>query len=93
MFVPQAAKKARKRINIVQGSPSQGGFKRGYQSFVSDSRTPFDALNDLTNATLDQDNLPRPRESLVLFGDQPVGSLLGAGTFITIRSGIPACQY
>ena len=39
--------------------------------------------------TLDQDNLPRPRESLVLFGGQPLGACLGFGTFVKIVSGVP----
>lgn len=89
MFTPSQKRKGRKQINIVQGSAANGGFKRGYQSFVSDSRTPFDALSDMTNVTLDQDNLPRPRQSLVLFGGQPLGAMLGVGTFIKIVSGQP----
>jgi len=89
MFTPSQKRKGRKQINIVQGSAANGGFKRGYQSFVSDSRTPFDALSDMTNVTLDQDNLPRPRQSLVLFGGQPLGAMLGVGTFIKIVAGQP----
>jgi len=89
MFTPSQKRKGRKQISIVQGSAANGGFKRGYQSFVSDSRTPFDALSDMTNVTLDQDNLPRPRQSLVLFGGQPLGAMLGVGTFIKIVSGQP----
>jgi hypothetical protein len=89
MFVPKPTPKRRKEINITQGAPSGGGWKKGYQSFVTDSRTPLDALNDLTNATLDQDNLPRPRPSLILFGSQPLGTVLGVGTFIKIVSGVP----
>lgn len=50
---------------------------------------PLDALADLTNATLDQDNLPRPRPSLVLFGAQPLGEMLGVGTYIKIVGGKP----
>jgi hypothetical protein len=89
MFSPKPSNDRVKTLNIVQGSPDQGGFKRGYQSFVTDSRMPHDGLADLTNATLDQDNLPRPRESLVLFGEQPLGSLLGVGTFIKVVAGVP----
>ena len=83
------SKKRRKSIELTQGAPSQKGFKRGYQSFVTDSRMPFDALADMTNVTLDQDNLPRPRPSLVPFGQQPLGIGLGFGTFIKIVSGHP----
>jgi len=89
MFVPKNTPTKRKLINLTQGSPSQSGFARGYQSFTQDSRTPHDALSDLTNATLDQDNLARPRPSLVLFGEQPLGAVLGAGTFVKIVSGSP----
>jgi len=89
MFQPKAIPKKRKAINIVQGSASQRGFKKGYMSFVTDSRMPIDALADLTNMTLDQDNLPRPRESLVLWGGQPLGEVLGVGTFVKIVSGQP----
>lgn len=89
MFIPSQIKSRNKVIELVQGSPSQRGFKRGYQSFTQDSRTPLDALSDLTNATLDQDNLPRPRPSLILFGGQPVGTVLGVSTYIKNVSGTP----
>jgi len=89
MFQPQPVRKRRKEINITQGAPSAKGFKRGYQSFVTDSRTPLDALSDLTNATLDQDNLPRPRPSLVLMGEQPLGTGLGFSTYIDTSTGTP----
>lgn len=89
MFTPSQTKKQRRKIDITQGSPENKGFKKGYMSFVTDSRMPFDALADLTNATLDQDNLPRPRESLVLYGEQPLGTSLGFGTFIKVVSGVP----
>ena len=88
-FTPRASQKQRRVINIVQGSSSGRGFKKGYQSFITDSRMPIDALADLTNSTLDQDNLPRPRESLVLFGVQPLGTVIGVGTFTKIVSGNP----
>lgn len=89
MFVPRAKTKQKKMINLIQGSAAQRGFGKGYMSFVTDSRMPVDALADLTNATLDQDNLPRPRESLVLWGGQPLGTMLGVGTFVKIVSGLP----
>jgi hypothetical protein len=88
MFTPSPVKKRRIPISVTQGAPSQSGFKLGYQSFVEDSRMPLDALADLTNCTLDQDNLPRPRPSLILFGEQPLGTVLGIGTFIKIVSGV-----
>jgi hypothetical protein len=84
-----ASKRRRKEVSVTQGGPAGGGFKKGYMSFVTDSRMPFDALADLTNMTLDQDNLPRPRPSLVEFGEQPLGTMLGVGTFIKIVAGVP----
>lgn len=89
MFTPTTIKKNRKEISLTQGSPKGGGFKKGYMSFTQDSRMALDALADLTNATLDQDNLPRPRPSLVEFGEQPLGTVVGVGTFIKIVSGRP----
>ena len=89
MITPRPGKKRRKLIDVTQGAPSQNGFKKGYQSFVTDSRMPFDALADMTNVTLDQDNLPRPRPSLILYGQQPLGTGLGFGTYVKIVSGIP----
>ena len=89
MYAPTPIKKRRKAISITQGAPSSGGFRKGYQSFTTDSRMPLDALADLTNATLDQDNLPRPRPSLVLFGEQPLGELLGGSTYIKLNGGTP----
>lgn len=89
MFTPRQSTKKRKQIAITQGAPSGGGFKKGYMSFTTDSRMAFDALADLTNATLDQDNLPRPRPSLVLHGEQPLGTMLGVATFVKIVSGVP----
>lgn len=89
MFVPKNTPKKRKIIELIQGSPGQGGFQLGYQSLVTESRTSLKALSDMTNADLDQDNLPRPRPSLVLFGSQPLGPIIGIGTFIKIVSGVP----
>lgn len=89
MFTAKPIQGRRKIIDLIQGSPGQRGFAKGYLSFVQDSRMPLDALSDLTNATLDQDNLPRPRPSLILFGEQPLGTVLGIGTFIKIVSGQP----
>lgn len=92
MFTPQAIPKQRKNIAITQGAPSQKGFRKGYMSFTQDSRMALDALADLTNATLDQDNLPRPRPSLILMGEQPLGTGLGFSTYINTTTGV-AVKY
>lgn len=89
MFTPSPKTTNRRKLDITQGAPDDGGFKRGYMSFISDSRMPLDGLADLTNMTLDQDNMPRPRPSLILFGEQPLGTGLGFSTYIKIVSGLP----
>ena len=89
VYVAPQKRTKRRVINVTQGAPSDRGFKKGYQSFITDSRMPIDALADMTNITLDQDNLPRPRPSLVEYGEQPLGTVLGVGTFIKIVSGQP----
>lgn len=89
MYTPKLVKKQRKVISLTQGSPKDKGFKAGYMSFTQDSRMRLDALADLTNATLDQDNLPRPRPSLVLMGEQPLGAVVGTGTYINTTTGTP----
>lgn len=89
MYSPKPTQKVRKAINITQGSPKGNGFRKGYMSFTQDSRMALDALADLTNATLDQDNLPRPRPSLVLMGEQPLGTGLGFSTYIDTTTGVP----
>ena len=89
MYTPPTTKKSRRVIDITQGSPKSGGFRKGYMSFTQDSRMALDALADLTNATLDQDNLPRPRPSLVLMGEQPLGTVLGVSTYIDTTIGVP----
>lgn len=83
------SRSSRRKIDLTQGSPESKGFKKGYVSYVADSRTPLDALSDMTNMTLEQDNLPRPRESLVPYGEQPLGTGLGFDTFIKIVAGLP----
>lgn len=76
-------------FEIVQGAREDGGFKRGYVSAPVDSRVPLDALSDLTNAELDQDNLPRPRPSLIRYGGAMVGECIGIDTFIKTVLGLP----
>jgi hypothetical protein len=84
MFTPQQQRKARRAINLQQTS-----FAKGYMSTLSDSRMPLDALSDMTNMILEQDAVPRPRPSLIPYGVQPVGKVIGKGKFIKLVSGQP----
>lgn len=84
MFVPQQQKKARKAVDIKQTK-----FNKGYISTLADSRIPNDALSDTTNITLEQDGLPRPRPSLVAYGQDLLGTCIGMGTFTKLVAGVP----
>lgn len=76
----------KKPINIPQPS-----FPKGYVSTLYDSRTPIDALTDMTNMTLEQDSVPRPRPPFVAYGNAFLGTCIGIGKFTKMVSGKP--QY
>jgi hypothetical protein len=50
---------------------------------------PQNGLSDMTNAWLTQDSLPTPRPSLVRYGAQPLGTMIGVSTFTKIVAGRP----
>lgn len=50
---------------------------------------PKDALAAMTNMWLTQDGLPTPRPSLIRYGEQPLGTVLGIDTFNKDVSGAP----
>lgn len=50
---------------------------KGTVSAYDDGRTPADGLKASGNAVLDQDGTVRPRPSLVRYGTQPTGTILG----------------
>ena len=50
---------------------------KGTVSAYDDGRTPTDGLKASGNAVLDQDGTVRPRPSLVRYGTQPTGTILG----------------
>ena len=84
MFTPAKGQKKRKPVNVQQTK-----FNKGYISTLADSRIPQDALADTLNISLEQDGLPRPRPSLIRYGEQPLGTVIGVGTFTKIVSGEP----
>lgn len=67
-----ARRKTRREVNIHQNS-----FAKGYISTIDDSRRPNDSFSDLTNMEIVQDNIPRPRPSLVEYGTQPDLNIIG----------------
>ncbi len=66
----------RKVINI-----SQPAFPKAYLSTIANSRRPIDSLADMTNMELTQDNIARPRPSLVRYGTQPANPVIGRGKY------------
>lgn len=55
----------------------QLGFLQGYQSTLDDDRKSADGLKTAANVVLEQNGTVRPRPSLVLYGSQPTGTVLG----------------
>lgn len=53
-------------------------WRKGYSSDLDDARTPQDGLRASNNVLLDQDGVIRPWMSLVEFGPQPEGTILGS---------------
>lgn len=84
MFTPAKGQKKRAPVNIEQTK-----FNKGYISTLADSRIPNDGLADTLNISIEQDGLPRPRPSLVRYGEQPLGAVIGMGKFTKIVSGVP----
>jgi len=83
MFVPsrnRPKRKTRRPVNI-----SQHEFSKGYMSTIANSRRPLNSFADLTNMEIVQDSIPRPRPSLVAYGEQPPYPVVGRGKFTKNR--------
>jgi hypothetical protein len=52
-------------------------WEQGTVTAYDDGRTPTDGLRGSGNVVLDQDGTLRPRPSLILYGEQPTGTILG----------------
>lgn len=52
-------------------------WEKGTVTAYDDGRTPIDGLRASGNVMLDQDSIVRPRPSLVRYGTQPTGTILG----------------
>lgn len=52
-------------------------WESGYNSTLDDGRTPNNGLSIADNIILTQDGTPGPRQSLILYGVQPTGTVLG----------------
>ena len=61
--------------NIIRNS--QKSWLHGVVTAYQDGRTPVDGLRSSGNMILDQDGTLRPRPSLVRYGTQPPGTILG----------------
>lgn len=56
---------------------SSKDFLKGVVTSLDDGRTPIDGLRATANTILDQDGTIRPRPSLIRYGTQPVGTIMG----------------
>jgi len=71
-------------ITIPKASPapriqriSVNDWLKGYNSNLDEGRTPIGGLRRASNVLLDQDGTVGPRKSLVEYGEQPTGTVLG----------------
>lgn len=72
-----------KRISLMD-------WLKGYQSTLDDDRKDTNGLKTTGNVILEQNGTVRPRPSLVLYGTQPSGTVLGAVyPFIKMNGTIP----
>lgn len=63
---------------------------KGTVTAFDDGRTPIDGLRASGNVMLDQDGTLRPRPSLVRYGTQPTGTVLGeVFEFVRVESNVP----
>lgn len=67
---------------------SMRAWEKGTVTAYDDGRTPVDGLRGSGNVVLDQDGTLRPRPSLVLYGTQPTGTIVGeVFEFVKTNSG------
>lgn len=66
---------------------------QGTITAYDDGRTPLEGLRSSGNVLLDQDGTVRPRPSLVRFGPQPTGTVLGEIFEFRVNSGLTMTNY
>lgn len=65
-------------------------WEKGTVTAYDDGRTPIEGLRASGNVYLDQDGVLRPRPSLLRYGTQPTGTILGElFEFVRMESGVP----
>ena len=65
-------------------------WEKGTVTAYDDGRTPIQGLRASGNVMLDQDSIIRPRPSLVRYGTQPTGTILGEiFEFVRVESNVP----
>ncbi len=68
-------------------------WEKGTVTAFDDGRTPIDGLRDSGNLILDQDGTVRPRPSLVPYGPQPAGTILGEIYEFVVSSGLSRTNW
>jgi len=79
--MPYEMKSKRTKKHQVPIDIHQNDFRLAYVSTVANSRRNQKSLSDMTNMELVQDNIPRPRPPLVLYGTQPAYTIVGRGSY------------
>lgn len=65
-------------------------WEKGTVTAYDDGRTPIQGLRASGNVMLDQDSIIRPRPSLIRYGTQPTGTILGEiYEFVRVESNVP----
>lgn len=68
-------------------------WQKGYISTQASNRTPLQGLRSALNVILSQDGTIRPRPSRVLYGVQPLGTMIGPPVEFTKRVGSTSENY
>ena len=82
MFVPKASSPPKIQTKSIRT------WEQGTVTAYDDGRTPIQGLRDAGNVVLDQDGTVRPRPSVVQYGPQPVGTILGEICEFGVVSGL-----
>lgn len=84
MFTPPEQETKLEPVTVEQTK-----WDKGYISTYTDSRLPLAAIADSKNIILEQNATPRPRPSLVQYGQDLPGDCIGVGTFTKYVNGVP----
>lgn len=88
MFAPRQTAKVPKVVRT-----SHRNWLKGTVTAFDSGRTPADGLVSTANVILDQDGTVRPRPSLLRYGPQPIGTVLGEIFEFKVQSGLTSTMW